>query len=224
MSGRVRFNFIFTASPEVGTEFIPILQNKRMRQRPHGLAMDLRTESRTAPKTLVLNSSSNPNQRVPGATGRSLLHSPGNPRTALGALAQADLNLGNSYPCSLAGGFLLPQSYSVPTEADVAGFATLWVLFPPFISRFYPLTRDRRESRGERGIKKTPESNFFSFVSPLIMAAGQPQRTSLNDQQPPTLTLGELEFMYPLKSSQRSKRHTMAEIICSWPNRASVSS
>jgi hypothetical protein len=54
------------------------------------------------------------------------------------------------------------------------------------------------------------------------MATDKPQPSLLNNQQLPTTVLGTLTFMYPLKSSQNSKSHTIAEIVCSWQKHASA--
>ena len=85
-----------------------------------------------------------------------------------------------------------------------------------------PNTRkERNNDRGERGIRTITESNFFPFVSSLTMATNKPQLISLKDQQPPTLLLGALVFIYPLKSSQNFKCHAIIETILSWQNHIS---
>lgn len=65
------------------------------------------------------------------------------------------------------------------------------------------------------------ESNFFLLVSSLSTTTKKPQPTPLNNHQPPTpLPTGILLFIYPLRSSQNPKCHTITETICSWQNHA----
>jgi hypothetical protein len=60
-------------------------------------------------------------------------------------------------------------------------------------------------------------SNFFllfPFAQDYLTNCNQQQSTAMNQQ--PTLPLGTLAFIYPLKSSQNSRCHTITETILSW--------
>jgi hypothetical protein len=87
-------------------------------------------------------------------------------------------------------------------------FATLWVLL--------------FEGRIEGREIEIPESDVFLFVSSLSTTTNIPQPTQLNHQQPPATPLRALAFIYPLKSSQNSKHHTIEDTTCSWQNLASA--
>ena len=58
---------------------------------------------------------------------------------------------------------------------------------------------------------QSPSCFFFSFfVHDYI--------TNCDQQQPTTPPIRALAFIYPLKISQNSKCHTLAETVCSWQN------
>lgn len=96
-------------------------------------------------------------------------------------------------------------------------FATLWVVLSAtlyFIPPVLPLNTEQERNKQEKGKGRGvfPDFNFFSFVSSLTTVTNKLQPASLNNHQP-TALLGDLAFMYPLKSSQNSKHHTLEETL-----------
>lgn len=70
--------------------------------------------------------------------------------------------------------------------------------FPPFpFLTVSPLTLDTGEARRERETRKIPESIVFPFLSSLTTATKQITTNLLNDQQPLSLSVGALAFIYP---------------------------
>lgn len=78
------------------------------------------------------------------------------------------------------------------------------------------------EERRKGGMEREREELLIliSFSS-LTRATVKPQPTSLNDQQPLTLLLGALSFLYPLKFFQNSKHYKISETTLNWQKHAS---
>ena len=63
-------------------------------------------------------------------------------------------------------------------------------------------------------------SSCFFFSHDYLINHSQQQTPSNPPDINPPRALGALAFIYPLKSAQNSKHHTIAETICSWQNHA----
>ena len=73
----------------------------------------------------------------------------------------------------------------------------------------------KNKHRGERGVRKLPESSFFSFVSSLTTAKCKLKPVP---KGPIILHLGVHCIYVPSERSQYSNHHTVKEIKCSWQN------
>jgi hypothetical protein len=94
-------------------------------------------------------------------------------------------------------------------------FTTLWLL--PFPTS-PPITREERKEDGDGRETKTDRQRqrFLNLISCCLFLEYDYQQTTtdpppLNDNQPSIPPIMALTLIYPLKNSQNSKHHTIAE-------------